>query len=95
MTRGPLTPGGPSSAEDICPAASEAVTCGGAAKKMNRTAAIKLQPLTREDIARMRCIECDALLSEYKVTTERYAVLSGILERADIPERSGILSSRS
>jgi hypothetical protein len=34
----------------------------------------------------MRCVECDALLSEYRVATERYAVLSGILERAGIPE---------
>jgi len=33
----------------------------------------------------MRCMECDALLSEYTVATERYAVLSGILERAEIP----------
>ena len=34
----------------------------------------------------MRCIECHALLSEYMVATERYAVLSGMLERAGIPE---------
>lgn len=34
----------------------------------------------------MRCIECDALLSEYRVATERYAVLSGMLERAGVPE---------
>jgi len=33
----------------------------------------------------MRCIECDALLSEYGLATERYTVLSGMLERADIP----------
>ena len=34
----------------------------------------------------MRCIECDAFLSEYRLATERYAVLSGMLERAGIPE---------
>jgi hypothetical protein len=34
----------------------------------------------------MRCIECDALLCEYRAATERYAVLSGMLERAGIPE---------
>jgi hypothetical protein len=39
-----------------------------------------------EGIVPMRCIECDALLSEYRVATERYVVLSGILERAGIPE---------
>jgi len=34
----------------------------------------------------MRCIECYALLSEYREATERYAVLSGTLERAGVPE---------
>ena len=34
----------------------------------------------------MRCIECDAWLSEYRVATERYAVLSGMLERIGLPE---------
>ena len=34
----------------------------------------------------MRCIECDALLSEYREATERYALLSGMLERTGVPE---------
>jgi len=34
----------------------------------------------------MRCMECYALLSEYREVTERYAVLSGTLERAGVPE---------
>jgi hypothetical protein len=34
----------------------------------------------------MCCIECDALLSEYTVATERYAIVSGMLERTPIPE---------
>jgi hypothetical protein len=34
----------------------------------------------------VRCIECYALLSEYREATERYAVLSGTLERAGVPE---------
>jgi glycerol dehydrogenase-like iron-containing ADH family enzyme len=35
---------------------------------------------------RMRCMECDAFLYEYRAATERYAVLSEMLEKTGIPK---------
>jgi hypothetical protein len=32
------------------------------------------------------CIECDALRTEYRLATERYTVLAGMLEMTNIPE---------
>jgi hypothetical protein len=56
-----------------------------AAQKMNQTVAIMNRVSAKGGLC-LYCTECNALLSEYKLTTERYAVLSGTLERAGFRE---------
>ena len=55
---------------------------------MNRTVETTNQGTVVEGGFCLHCIECDALLSEYRLAAERYMALCGMLGTPEIPEAS-------
>jgi hypothetical protein len=59
--------------------------CVAPHNKMNLTVAIT-NPASEKGGLCLHCVECDTWLSEYRLASERYTVLSGMIGTTDIPE---------